>query len=50
MIVAGEAGMEQVLRHTLADLDNTVGLVGYHTLNDLQGKGDEVVTKLDFDL
>ncbi|KAF8073589.1 oxidoreductase [Lyophyllum atratum] len=48
MIVAGEAGVEQVIRHTLADLDTTLGLIGYKNLSDVQGKGDAVVTKLDF--
>ncbi|KAG6865198.1 hypothetical protein C0991_004569 [Blastosporella zonata] len=48
MIVGGEAGIEQVIRHTLADLDTTIGLSGHTSLADIQGKGDAVVTKLDF--
>ncbi|TFK40480.1 oxidoreductase [Crucibulum laeve] len=46
-IVGGQAGIEQVLQHTLADLDNTMGLSGYRSLAELQGKGDAIVQKLD---
>ncbi|KNZ73304.1 hypothetical protein J132_07845 [Termitomyces sp. J132] len=48
LIVGGEAGVEQVIRHTLGDLDTTLGLAGCKSLNDVQGKGDAVITKLDF--
>ncbi|KAG6872415.1 hypothetical protein C0995_009929 [Termitomyces sp. Mi166 len=48
LIVGGEAGVEQVIRHTLADLDTTLGLAGCKSLSDVQGKGDAVITKLDF--
>lgn len=46
-IVGGQAGIEQVLRHTLADLDGTLGLSGFASLNEIQGKGDEVVVEVD---
>ncbi|KIY52489.1 oxidoreductase [Fistulina hepatica ATCC 64428] len=46
MMVAGEAGVEQVLRHILADLDVTMGLAGYATIADFQGKGSDVVVKM----
>jgi len=45
-IVGGQAGVEQVLRHTLADLDNTLGLAGFTSLSEIQGKGEEVIVKL----
>lgn len=45
-IVGGQAGVEQVLRHTLADLDNTLGLAGFTNLSEIQGKGEEVLVKL----
>ncbi|KAG6846474.1 hypothetical protein H0H93_013739 [Arthromyces matolae] len=48
LAAGGEAGVEQVLRHTLADLDTNLGLAGYKSLKDIQGKGDAVLTKLDF--
>ena len=50
MVVGGQPGVEQVLQHTLADLDATLGLAGYQNLHEVQGKRDEVITKLDFDL
>lgn len=45
-IVGGQAGVEQVLRHTLADLDNTLGLAGFTNLSEIQGRGEEVLVKL----
>lgn len=48
MIVGGEAGVEQVIRHTLADLDTNLGLSGYRNLGEIHGKGEEIITKLDF--
>ncbi|KIM43077.1 hypothetical protein M413DRAFT_395561 [Hebeloma cylindrosporum] len=45
-IVGGQAGVEQVLRHTLADLDNTLGLAGFTNLSEIQGKGEDVIVKL----
>jgi len=47
MIVGGQAGAEQVIQHTLSDLDTTLGLSGYKSLGDVQGKGDAIVMKLD---
>ncbi|KAG6889635.1 hypothetical protein C0992_004526 [Termitomyces sp. T32_za158] len=48
LILGGETGVEQVIRHTLADLDTTLGLAGYKSLGDVQGKRDKAITKLDF--
>lgn len=48
MTVAGQAGVEQVIRHTLADFDNTLAAAGYPSIADIQGKGEEVLMKLDF--
>jgi len=45
-IIAGQAGVEQVLRHTLADLDNTLGLAGFTKLSEVQGKGEEILAKI----
>ncbi|KAF8194354.1 oxidoreductase [Mycena galopus ATCC 62051] len=46
-IIAGQAGIEQVLKHTLTDLDTTLGLAGFASLSEIQGKGDEVVVEVD---
>ncbi|KAF9478206.1 oxidoreductase [Pholiota conissans] len=45
-VVGGQAGVEQVIRHTLADLDNTLALAGYRSLSDIQGKGEDVLMRL----
>ncbi|KAH9480377.1 putative lactate 2-monooxygenase PB1A11.03 [Psilocybe cubensis] len=45
-ILAGQAGVEQVIRHTLADLDTSLGLAGYRNLAEIQGKGEEVIMKI----
>jgi lactate 2-monooxygenase len=47
LIIGGEAGVEQVVRQTLADLDVTLGLSGYRSLSEIYGKGEEVVVKID---
>lgn len=47
MIIGGQAGAEQVIRHTLADFDNTLATAGYPSIVDIQGKGEEVLMKLD---
>ncbi|KAJ7479719.1 oxidoreductase [Mycena latifolia] len=47
-IVAGQEGIEQVLRHTMADLDVTLGLSGFASLSEIQGKADEVLVEIDF--
>jgi lactate 2-monooxygenase len=40
-------GVEQVVKHTLSDLEITMGLCGYKNLCDIQGGRDEVVSKVD---
>ncbi|KAJ3520483.1 hypothetical protein NMY22_g12740 [Coprinellus aureogranulatus] len=47
-ILAGQAGVEQVIKHTLADLDTNLALSGYKNLSEIQGRADEVLMKLDF--
>ncbi|KAJ7205172.1 oxidoreductase [Mycena pura] len=46
-IVAGQAGIEQVLRHTLADLDTSMALAGYTSLAEIHGRADEVLAEID---
>lgn len=45
-IVEGQAGVEQVLKHTLGDLDTTLGLAGFTSLSEVQGKGEEILAKI----
>ncbi|KAF6755845.1 oxidoreductase [Ephemerocybe angulata] len=40
-------GIEQVIRHTLADLDTNLVLSGYKDLSEIQGKGEEILMRLD---
>lgn len=46
LAAGGQQGVEQLLRGTLADLEITLGLAGYKSLEEIQGKRDEVVVKL----
>jgi lactate 2-monooxygenase len=46
-IVAGQAGIEQVIKYTMADLDCTLGLSGYKSLSEIQGIGEELLEKVD---
>ena len=41
---AGEKGVEEVLRSTLADLEVTMGLAGYKSIDELQGKRGAVLS------
>ncbi|KAL1704474.1 FMN-dependent dehydrogenase [Schizophyllum commune] len=47
MIAGGQAGAEQVLQHTIADLDTTMALSGLRTVADIQGKAEDVVVRID---
>ncbi|KAJ6581957.1 oxidoreductase [Mycena capillaripes] len=46
-IVAGQEGIEQVLKHTLADLDTTLGNSGYSSLSEIQGKAEEILVEIE---
>ena len=46
LAVAGQDGVEQVLRGTLADLEVSLGLLGYKNLQEIQGQGEEIVVKI----
>ncbi|KAF5356689.1 hypothetical protein D9758_013753 [Tetrapyrgos nigripes] len=48
-ILAGQAGVEQFIKQLLADLDVTMGLAGWDSLDGLRGKGledEDVLTRL----
>jgi isopentenyl diphosphate isomerase/L-lactate dehydrogenase-like FMN-dependent dehydrogenase len=47
LAIGGEQGVEQVLRSTLADLEITMGLSGYKSVEEIQGKREEVLVKVD---
>lgn len=46
LAAAGQAGVEQVLKATLADLEISLGLSGYKNLQEIYGRADEVLVKL----
>ncbi|THH29376.1 hypothetical protein EUX98_g4831 [Antrodiella citrinella] len=43
----GQAGVEQVIKSILADLEITLGLSGHKNLDEIRGKADEVLVRLD---
>ncbi|KAF9265200.1 oxidoreductase [Marasmius fiardii PR-910] len=45
--LAGAAGVEQVIKHTMADLDTNMGCAGFPTLADIHGKADKILTKIE---
>ncbi|KAL0953697.1 hypothetical protein HGRIS_004891 [Hohenbuehelia grisea] len=47
LMIAGEEGVAQVLKHTLADLDVTLGLSGWKNLTEIHGGREAVITKVD---
>ena len=47
LAVAGEDGVEQVIRDILADLEITLGLSGYKNLDEIRGKADDIMVRLD---
>ncbi|KAI0931010.1 hypothetical protein AcW1_007122 [Taiwanofungus camphoratus] len=47
LTLAGQAGVEEILRSILADFEITLGLSGYASLAEIYGKADTVLTKLD---
>ncbi|EIN12180.1 oxidoreductase [Punctularia strigosozonata HHB-11173 SS5] len=47
LMLAGQAGVEQVVRNILADTEITLGLIGYSSIADIYDKREEIVEKLD---
>jgi lactate 2-monooxygenase len=45
LAISGQAGIEEVIKSTLADLDVTMGLSGYATLCQIVGKGEAIAIK-----
>ena len=46
LAAGGQAGVEQLLKATLADLEVSLGLSGYKNLEEIQGLREEIVVKL----
>ncbi|KAG1727062.1 FMN-dependent alpha-hydroxy acid dehydrogenase [Suillus paluster] len=47
LAIAGQAGVEQILMQTVSDMHITMGLCGYSDVNDLIGKRDELLERVD---
>ncbi|KAG0697637.1 FMN-dependent alpha-hydroxy acid dehydrogenase [Suillus ampliporus] len=47
LAIAGQAGVEQILMQTVTDMHITMGLCGYSDVNDLIGKRDELLERVD---
>ena len=50
LAIAGQAGVEQILMQTLCDLHVTMGLTGYGDVNEIIGKRDEILMRLEYKL
>lgn len=48
LMIAGQEGVEQILKQTMADLHISLGLSGWKELDNIRGRRDEVLVKLDF--
>jgi lactate 2-monooxygenase len=48
LAIAGQAGVEQILMQSICDLHITMGLCGFSDVNDLIGKRDELLVKVDY--
>lgn len=46
LAAGGQQGVEQVLKSILADLEITLGLSGYKSLDEIQGQRGEIVVKM----
>ncbi|KAG9308452.1 FMN-dependent alpha-hydroxy acid dehydrogenase [Chiua virens] len=50
LAIAGQQGVEQILRQTICDLHVTMGLTGYGDINEIIGKRDEILMKLQYNV
>ena len=46
LAIAGQAGVEAVIKGILADFELTLGLAGYRSIAEIQGKAGEVMIKV----
>ena len=46
LAIAGEAGVEQILMQTIADLHITMGLCGFRDINDIVGARGKLMVKI----
>lgn len=46
LAIAGEAGIEQILMQTIADLHITMGLCGFRDVRDVVGAREKLMVKI----
>ena len=47
LAVGGQEGVEEVLKSTVSDLEVTLGLSGYKSIDEIRGKADKVLVKIE---
>ncbi|KAI9566201.1 FMN-dependent alpha-hydroxy acid dehydrogenase [Boletus coccyginus] len=50
LAIAGQEGVEQILLQTICDLHISMGLIGYGDINEIIGKRDEILMRLEYKL
>ncbi|KAN0088010.1 FMN-dependent dehydrogenase [Tylopilus felleus] len=50
LAIAGQEGVEQILMQTICDLHISMGLTGYSDINEIIGKKDEIMMRLEYKL
>lgn len=46
LAVGGQQGVEEVLKCTISDLEVTLGLAGYKSVDEIRGKSDKVLVRM----
>lgn len=46
LAVGGQEGVEEVLKCTISDLEVTLGLVGYKSIDEIRGKAEKALVKI----
>ena len=46
LALGGTDGVKHVIKTILADLEVTMGLSGYESIDEFQGKGEEILAKI----
>ncbi|KAG9310526.1 hypothetical protein JVU11DRAFT_9069 [Chiua virens] len=50
LTIVGQQGVEQILRQTICDFHVSMGLTGYGDINEIIGKRDEILMRLEYKL
>ena len=47
LCVGGQDGVEAVIKNILADLELSLGLAGFKNLDEIRGKSEEILVRID---